>query len=308
MITVSQLTKRYNGITAIENLSFTVSKGEIVGFLGPNGAGKTTTMKILTCAIPPSSGEAILNEFSIHTHSLEIRKHIGFLPEDNPLYFEMTVWEYMDFAANLRRMRRNLISKRIQDVVEICALQEVTTRPIGELSKGFQQRVGLAQSLLHEPEILILDEPTNGLDPSQMIDFRNLIKELGKKRTIVLCSHILSEVAATCSRVIILNKGKIAADGAPQELVSKTKTDKMITLELNQPLETVSKAFMQAGIQGELRLLFKTEEGFNRFTFRSSMDEREKIYSLSFQLQWRLKELSLEENSLESIFMELTKE
>jgi len=308
MITVSQLTKRYNGITAIENLSFTVSKGEIVGFLGPNGAGKTTTMKILTCAIPPSSGESILNEFSIHTHSLEIRKHIGFLPEDNPLYFEMTVWEYMDFAANLRRMRRNLISKRIQDVVEICALQEVTTRPIGELSKGFQQRVGLAQSLLHEPEILILDEPTNGLDPSQMIDFRNLIKELGKKRTIVLCSHILSEVAATCSRVIILNKGKIAADGAPQELVSKTKTDKMITLELNQPLETVSKAFMQAGIQGELRLLFKTEEGFNRFTFRSSMDEREKIYSLSFQLQWRLKELSLEENSLESIFMELTKE
>src|SRR5436309_2153162 len=216
-IRVSNLTKYYGNSLAVDNISFEVNKGEILGFLGPNGAGKTTTMKIVTTYMPPTSGEVKIDGLDIEESSLEVRRKIGYLPELNPLYLDMNVIEYLDYVAALDGIPEDKIKKKRNEMISVCGLESVKNKDIGELSKGFKQRVGLAQAMISDPEIIILDEPTSGLDPNQIIEIRNLIKKLGKQKTVILSTHILSEVQATCNRVIIVNKGKIAADGSPEE-------------------------------------------------------------------------------------------
>lgn len=222
MIRVVNLTKKFFTTTALDNISFEVARGEVVGLLGPNGAGKTTTMRILTCFLPPTEGEVEVGGMDARQHSLDVRRLIGYLPENNPLYPEMRVVEYLEFRAALKKVSRRLRAARLKDVLEKCQLVDERRRVIGTLSKGTRQRVGLAEALIHDPQLLILDEPTLGLDPNQVRQVRALIRELGRDRTILLSTHILPEVEAVCSRAIILNQGKIAASGTPRDLVEKT--------------------------------------------------------------------------------------
>ncbi len=217
-IRVKNLRKKYGSFEALKSISFDVEQGEILGFLGPNGAGKTTTMKILTCFMGATSGEAVVAGYDCVTQPLEVRRRIGYLPENNPLYTDMIVYEYLLYAARLHQVPSALVSERIRRVVEDCGLTEQVGLPISSLSKGYRQRVGLAASMIHDPEILILDEPTVGLDPNQIIEIRTLIKKFGKEKTIILCSHRLPEVELTCNRVIIIDLGKIVASGTPASL------------------------------------------------------------------------------------------
>jgi len=218
MIEVEGLTKYYGDIRGIEDVSFKIKEGEIVGFLGPNGSGKTTTMRILTCYMPATSGKAKVAGFDVESQSMEVRKRIGYLPEHPPLYNDLTVRSYLGFVGRLRGIGRRDISSAIERVVEICGLEEVINRPIGQLSKGFRQRVGIAQALIHNPPVLVLDEPTIGLDPKQNAEIRSLIKSLAGSHTIILSTHILPEVTLTCERVIIIHQGKIVADSRLEEL------------------------------------------------------------------------------------------
>ena len=222
-ISVQSLTKIYGAQRAIDQVSFQVATGEIVGFLGPNGAGKTTTMKIITCFLPPSSGTVEVNDLNIFDHSLEIRNMIGYLPEHNPLYKDMYVHEYLRFVGRLYKMDRRTLQSRVDNVIEMTGLTREQHKKIGALSKGYRQRVGLSQALIHDPEILILDEPTTGLDPNQIVEIRNLIKEISKEKTIIFSTHILSEVEAIADRVIIIDRGKIVADENRRELLSASE-------------------------------------------------------------------------------------
>ena len=231
-IVVENLTKQYGTQKAINDISFRVNTGEILGFLGPNGAGKTTTMKIITCFMAPSAGDVKINDVSIHSDQEKIKKNIGYLPENNPLYHEMPVLEYLEFVARLQGVPKDKIEKRILEMVLVCGLNAEKHKKIGELSKGYRQRVGLAQAMIHDPEVLILDEPTSGLDPNQIVEIRNLIRKLGRAKTVVLSTHILSEVQATCDRVIIINEGAIVADGTPNELQRSFHGSEAVSLEL----------------------------------------------------------------------------
>src|SRR5256714_1675982 len=231
MIKVENLTKRYAGQTAIQDLNFEVGKGEIMGFLGPNGAGKSTTMRILSSFMPPTSGRASVAGFDIFTQSLQARAHLGYMPENVPLYNDMRVTEYLDYRAALKEVPHRRINERVGDVKELCGLKDVEKKLIGVLSKGYRQRVGLADALVHEPDLLILDEPTSGLDPNQIRQVRDLIKNLGRQHTILLSTHILPEVEMTCSRVIIINKGRIEACDTPENLLSRIRTAGGVTLE-----------------------------------------------------------------------------
>ena len=217
-IVVENLTKKYGSQRAVDNISFEVKTGEVLGFLGPNGAGKTTTMKILTCFMAPNDGDAKINGLSIHEHQDEIKRNIGYLPESNPLYQDMPVLEYLEFVAELQGVPKEKIQERIAEMVILTGLNKEKHKIISELSKGYRQRVGLAQAMIHDPDILILDEPTTGLDPNQIVEIRKLIKELGKEKTVILSTHILPEVEATCDRIIIINNGKIVADGTSEVL------------------------------------------------------------------------------------------
>src|SRR5215210_1758896 len=232
MIKVENLTKRYAGQTAIQDLNFEVGKGEIMGFLGPNGAGKSTTMRILSSFMPPTSGRASVAGFDIFEHSLQARAHLGYMPENVPLYNDMRVTEYLDYRAALKGVPHRRVAERVGDVKELCGLKEVEKKLIGALSKGYRQRVGLADALVHEPDLLILDEPTSGLDPNQIRQVRDLIKNLGRQHTILLSTHILPEVEMTCSRVIIINKGKIEASDSPQDLRDAIRTSGGVRLEV----------------------------------------------------------------------------
>src|SRR5213082_3103170 len=231
MIKVENLTKRYAGQTAIRDLNFEVGQGEIMGFLGPNGAGKTTTMRILAGFMPATSGRASIAGFDVFEQSLQARAHLGYMPENVPLYNDMRVTEYLDYRAALKAVPHRRVAERVGDVKELCGLKEVEKKVIGTLSKGYRQRVGLADALLHEPDLLILDEPTIGLDPNQIRQVRELIKNIGKQHTILLSTHILPEVEMTCSRVIIINKGKIEASDTPQNLLSQLRTAGGVRIE-----------------------------------------------------------------------------
>ncbi|HTP13080.1 MAG TPA: ATP-binding cassette domain-containing protein, partial [Bacteroidota bacterium] len=217
-IAVRNLTKFYGTEKAVDDISFDVKTGEILGFLGPNGAGKTTTMKVITCYLPPTAGSVEVEGFTVADHSFEVRGKIGYLPELNPLYLDMNVLEYLEYSAQLFGIRNALLRERMGEMIEVCGLGDVRHKDIGELSKGYRQRVGLAQAMIHDPQVLILDEPTSGLDPNQIVEIRALIKELGKEKTVILSTHILSEVQSTCSRVLIINDGKLVADDAPERL------------------------------------------------------------------------------------------
>lgn len=310
-ITVRNLTKFYGQEKAVDNISFEVKTGEILGFLGPNGAGKTTTMKIITCYMPPSSGTVDVEGYDIAEHSLEVRRKIGYLPELNPLYLDMNVVEYLDYSARLHGIGNGVLRGRLREMVEVCGLAEVRHKDIGELSKGYRQRVGLAQAMIHDPDVLILDEPTSGLDPNQIVEIRNLIKKLGRAKTVILSTHILSEVQATCDRVIIINEGKIVADGTPQRLQEEFRGTEIVSVELKANVANVmTDVFPKVrGLPNVESVEYKGQEGSShRFVVHThkGSDIREQLFKQAVAEGWVLMEMTRKSTSLEEIFHKLT--
>ena len=307
MIEANGLTKFYGPIGAIKNVSFQIEKGEVVGFLGPNGAGKSTTIRILTCYMPPSSGTARVEGFDVMENSLQIRERIGYLPESVPLYKDLTVRRFLRFAASAKGVEAKRISAEISRVTSACGLEKNANRIIGNLSKGFRQRVGLAQALLNDPSVLILDEPTIGLDPTQIIEIRRLILDLREERTILLSSHILPEVAQLCRRVIIINKGEIVATDSPGNLTSQLQKTVKILLEVSGPTQEFAQAIENmAGVQ---KVSLETNET-SKFVIETdpSADRRPEIAAMAVQKGCGLLELRTMQLSLEDIFMQLVTE
>ncbi len=298
-VKVQQLTKIYGEQKAVDGISFEVNKGEVLGFLGPNGAGKSTTMKILTCYLPQTSGNAMVCGVNTAENPLEVRKRIGYLPESNPLYQDMYVKEYLEFAASLYELPN--AQKRIAEMIEVTGLTAERRKKITELSKGYKQRVGLAQAMLHNPEVLILDEPTSGLDPNQLIEIRALIKQLGKDKTVIFSSHIMQEVQAVADRVVIINKGKIVADDTAEQLQSKLNNEMVVLAEFKQTVHAELllkiKGVKQAQQQGTQWQLTAT----------GSEDIREHIFEFAKQNNLTLLQLYRDRYSLEEVFKQLTK-
>ncbi len=306
MIEVEHLTKRYAGQTAVNDLSFTVGRGEIVGFLGPNGAGKTTTMRILACFLPATTGTARVAGFDVFSQSLEVRRRLGYMPESTPLYAEMRVGEFLRYRAALRGLDSARARRRLGEVLELCSLREVERKIIGHLSKGYRQRVGLADALLHEPELLILDEPTIGLDPEQIRQVRDLIRALGEKHTVLLSTHILPEVEAACSRVIIVNRGRIAAQGTPAELVRQSRAANEIRVEAQVGADEGLAALR--GVSGVTGVRVSGANGdWNVFLVEPAVesDPRAGIHQLASAQGWSLRELSRRTPSLEEVFVRI---
>ncbi|MEI6714044.1 MAG: ABC transporter ATP-binding protein [Verrucomicrobiota bacterium] len=306
MIQVEKLTKRFAGFTAIKDLSFQVNKGEIVGFLGPNGAGKSTTMRILTGYMPPSSGRATIAGFDIFSQSLEARRHIGYLPESTPLYHDMRVNEYLRYRAALKGVDSDEIKERVGDVIEACNLQDKERAIIGTLSKGQRQRVGIADALVNDPDLLILDEPTIGLDPNQIRQVRELIQNMAGRRTVLISTHILPEVEIMCSRVIVIHKGKIRASDTAENLLRNHRAAGTIHLELaNPPNDTVEILTTIAGVKSVQEV--PSDSGI-RFNLRTDADANpsEEILRLISEKQWSLTELSRRKTTLEDVFVDLT--
>jgi ABC-2 type transport system ATP-binding protein len=300
-VIVENLTKIYGEQHAVDNISFEAKKGEILGFLGPNGAGKSTTMKILTSFIPPSSGKAFVCGFDVEKDAMELRKKIGYLPENNPLYKDMYVEEYLLFIAGLHKVPNKKAA--VEEMIERTGLNPERHKIINSLSRGYKQRVGLAQAMLHNPEVLILDEPTSGLDPNQLVDIRNLIKELGREKTVIFSSHIMQEVQALCDRVIIINKGKLVANDSIEDLRKKVAGETLITVEFlgNTNPDALKKI---KNIQS-IKALSK-----NRFQLssRSEIDARPDIFKFAVDNNLVLVEMHSEISSIEDIFQKLTKE
>lgn len=307
MIDVENICKSFGPTQAVKNVSFSVKKGEVVGFLGPNGAGKTTTMRIITCYLPADSGTVRVAGFDVSSQSLEVRKRIGYLPENNPLYMDMGVVESLQFIASMRNIPPLERTAKIKRAVDMCGLEPVLAKDVGELSKGFRQRLGLAQALINDPDILILDEPTIGLDPNQIIEIRNLIKSIGREKTVILSSHILPEVAATCDRVLIINRGEIVGSGTPQELAGMAKGGQTIYAGIRGPLPQIKEKIQAMGTVSEV-LVVGEDSGINRFKLRSdtATDLCEELFFMVAQNGWSLNELYREAITLEDVFRELT--
>ncbi len=306
-ITVENLTKRYGSQKAIDSISFDVKPGEILGFLGPNGAGKTTTMKIIACFMAPSDGDVKVGDLSIHDNQEKIKKQIGYLPENNPLYYEMPVLEYLNFVAELQGVDKSKIRNRIVEMVHLTGLNEEKHKKIGELSKGFRQRVGLAQAMIHDPEVLILDEPTTGLDPNQIIEIRNLIRELGREKTVVLSTHILPEVEATCDRILIINKGKIVADGSPDTLRKQAQGEEILKIQIAEAVnrEELISSLLSLESVGMVDPVADKTAGFI-VQSKEGRSSRRPIFQLCVQKNWILTEMTPIETKLEDIFRDLT--
>ena len=305
-ILVEHLTKKYGSQKAVDDISFEVKTGEVVGFLGPNGAGKSTTMKIITCYMAPNQGKVILEGLDAEKDADKIKKKIGYLPENNPLYTDMGIIDYLKFCAAIQGVPKDKIPGRIHEVVDVCGLNLERHKKIGELSKGYRQRVGLAQAMVHDPEVLVLDEPTSGLDPNQIIEIRKLIKELGKEKTVILSSHILSEVEATCDRILIINKGKIVADGTSETLRSQAQGQELIRIKIEAPdgQDIEKKLLGLASVES-----VKPVEGEkDHFLVQSKPDHSSKkdVFDLCVQNKWYLTELTGIETKLEDVFRELT--
>jgi ABC-2 type transport system ATP-binding protein len=307
-ITVENLTKAYGSQKAVDNISFKVETGEVVGFLGPNGAGKSTTMKMITCYMAPASGNILLDDLSVEKDSEEIRKKIGYLPENNPLYTEMPVIEYLRFCAEIQGLSKDRISERLHLMIEKCGIESEKHKKINELSKGYRQRVGLAQAMIHDPEILILDEPTTGLDPNQIVEIRKLIKDLGKEKTVILSSHILSEVEATCDRILIINRGRIVADGSANTLRQQAQGQELLTIQIEPGKEEHKEVLKKLIGLASVEKVKPLEDIKNGFSVQSKPDSssRKAIFDLCVQNKWYLMEMTGLETKLEDVFRDLT--
>ena len=307
MIKVSKLSKQYVERTAVNNISFEVEPGEIVGFLGPNGAGKTTPLRMLTGYIPPTSGTASIGGHDVFSESIKARQKIGYMPENVPLYDDMRVREYLRFRAQLKGLRGQEARQGVSEAIELCGLKQIKRQMISSLSKGYKQRVGLADALVNNPELLILDEPTNGLDPNQIRSFRELIKQLGIRHTILISTHILSEVEMTCNRVIILNEGKIIANGKPNDLSRELRSANTISIELKASTK-IAKDLI-ASIPGIKKVSEENQSGgWGYFTIRTEPgnDVRESIVNLANTQEWPLREIRTRNATLEDAFVEIT--
>src|SRR2546421_295465 len=306
MIKVEHLTKKYAGQTAIRDLNFEVGQGEIMGFLGPNGAGKTTTMRILASFLPATSGRASIAGFDVFEQSLQARAHLGYMPENVPLYHDMRVSEYLNYRAALKSIPHRRVSERVGDVKELCGLREVENKLIRALSKGFRQRVGLADALLAEPDLLILDEPTIGLDPNQIRQVRELIKNLGRQHTILLSTHILPEVEMTCSRVIIVHRGQIEAFDTPVNVLGKVRQAGSVELEADVGNDDGEEQLKK--ISGVRDVVTDGEDDWKRFSLwvESGTDVREEVFRLAADRHWTVRELTRRRATLEDGFVELT--
>lgn len=305
-IVVENLTKKYGSQKAVDDLSFKVKTGEILGFLGPNGAGKTTTMKAITGFLYPDNGQIYIGNYSVEKDQEEIKKRIGYLPESNPLYEDMYVLDYLRFAAKVQKIPKEDVDDKLLNVVQTCGLEKEKHKKISELSKGFKQRVGLAQALIHSPEVLILDEPTVGLDPNQIKEIRELIKQIGKEKTVILSSHILAEVEATCDRILIINKGKIVADGSTAELRNQAQGKEVLKVkfddgDVNALYESLSKikGVHLVDIMDAYKRMFEVQGNTNS-------ELAKQVFNMAVKNKWVLTQLTPVETKLEDIFMELT--
>jgi ABC-2 type transport system ATP-binding protein len=309
MIEVEGLTKVYGNKAAIDNLTFTVQRGEVVGFLGPNGAGKTTTMRVLSCYMPPTSGTARVGGYDIRTQALDVRRRIGYLPEHVPLYTDLTVTQYLNFVAEAKGLSRLTRRQRVGEAIERCLLQDARGRIIGKLSKGYRQRVGLAQALLGDPPILILDEPTIGLDPKQIIEIRSLIREMQGERTVILSTHILPEVSMVCQRVIIINEGRIVAVDTPETLTRRLQRSTQVLLQIDGPPDQVTVRLREA--PGVLQVVMKDGAGaLRRYLVETDKDRdlRQELARVVCSSGWGLLELRPVDMSLEDVFIRLVTE
>jgi ABC-2 type transport system ATP-binding protein len=301
-VIISSLTKLYGSQRAVDYISFEARPGEVVGFLGPNGAGKSTTMKIITCYLPPSSGQVQVCGYDVVKAPMEVRRNIGYLPEHNPLYLDMYVKEYLQFIGSLHQLKGNFLQNRIKEMIELCGLGREQGKKIGSLSKGYRQRVGLAQSLIHDPQVLILDEPTTGLDPNQIVEIRQVIKEAGKAKTVIFSTHIMQEVEAICDRAIIINLGKIVADSPVQELYRHQAGSQTLYIEFSQEIDITGLKELPG-----VEMVRDKGNGKYEIVTHGQTDLRPVIFKLAADKQWTLIGLKQEENSLESIFQALTR-
>jgi len=308
MINVQNLTKRYGDLTAIEDVTFNVEKGEILAFLGPNGAGKTTTMRILTCFMPATGGTATVAGYDIFEHPEEVKKRIGYLPETPPLYTELTVTEYLGFVSRIKGIERKDRAPALTRVLERCALTDVRHRLIGNLSRGYRQRVGLAQALIHNPEVLILDEPTTGLDPKQIIEMRQVIKELAGQHTVILSTHILPEATAVCQRVVIIHKGRIVAVDTPDTLSAQLRRSEKVRLTLRTPSPETADALKT--VPGVVSIFQEPSADGQVFMVECELgrDIRTELAAQAVRRGWGLIELAAVRLSLEDVFLQLTQE
>jgi ABC-2 type transport system ATP-binding protein len=308
MIEVANLTKRYAGIEALSNISFNVARGEIVGLLGPNGAGKSTTMRILSCYLPATSGTVRVAGLDVYRHSEEVRRRIGYMPENNPLHTDLRVREYLKFRGRLKGLSRRTSRDRADIVMEQCGLTEVSRRIIGQLSKGYRQRVGLADALIHEPELIILDEPTIGLDPNQIRSVRQLIKNLAQSHTVLISTHILPEVEMTCNRMVIMYEGKILAAGTAPELQKLMNGSTQVIAEIAASREELNECWLELP-EVESFDLSPSEGNYFRcaFTPRNGLDLRPYIFELARTHGWSVRELTRNRHSLEDIYVQITR-
>ncbi|MBB6610454.1 gliding motility-associated ABC transporter ATP-binding subunit GldA [Pontibacter sp. Tf4] len=301
-VEVKNLTKLFGAQRAVDDISFAVEQGQILGFLGPNGAGKSTTMKVATCYLPPSSGTIVVNGHDVVQDPIAVRRMVGYLPEHNPLYLDMYVHEYLEFVASVYGLNGKFAKSRVKEMVELCGLTLEQGKKIGALSKGYRQRVGLAQALVHDPQVLILDEPTTGLDPNQIVEIRSLIKRIGQDKTVIFSTHIMQEVAAICDRVVIINRGRLVANSDVASLQAGNRGQKTTIVEFEQPIE-IDLLQTIAGVEK----VEPVQASTYRITSSQDADIRASVFRIAAEQNWPLVGLRQEENSLEQIFQQLTK-
>lgn len=304
-IVVKNLTKTFGPQKAVDDISFKVHTGEVLGFLGPNGAGKTTTMKAITCSLAPDSGVISIGGNTTHGHPDLVKSRIGYLPEHNPLYTDMAVIDYLKFVANLHKIPREKISSRVAEMIMVCGLEAEKHKIINELSKGYRQRVGLAQALIHDPEVLVLDEPTTGLDPNQIVEIRDLIRKIGREKTVILSSHILAEVEATCDRIMIINNGKIVADGSSEELRKRSQGNEILHVKIEQGDQNAVYETLKSL---DTVAMVDFRNGDNAFEIQSldGKTSAKAVFDMCVQNGWYISELSPVETKLEDVFRQLT--
>jgi ABC-2 type transport system ATP-binding protein len=304
MIRLENLVKDYGTVRAVDHVNFDIHDGEILGFLGPNGAGKSTTLKIITCFLSPTEGNIYVDNLNVIDNSLEIRKRIGYLPELNPLYTEMLVYDYLQFVAEIRNVPN--FKARLKEIIDLCGLHGVVYKPIQDLSKGYKQRVGLAQAIIHDPDILILDEPTSGLDPNQIMEIRELIKKLGKEKTLIISSHILQEVQAVCDRIVIIHEGRIVADGSSDQLKASINQRVKIRLQLAAEPDALEKMVEDLGNMNILEIKQLGDISDVLLEYDNTAERRPEIFNYIKKKNWLLYELHRDDVSLEAVFRNLT--